>query len=162
VSIIRYQYFNSLSVAVQLNLTSFQDSIDIFLSLVLYFLDSLIKLSLCRRILNLVDGSLIDESLCTRDQSPIVKDLKSTEIHINFILSAFFSLFDCHFIDYLHQEKWMGISGQDLIVFTNLWKSIISIGLRFFFDFKANACLLGHRQIPLLLIFTVRLIIFFG
>ncbi len=120
-SIIRYQYFDPLRIAVQIYLASFQDSVDIFLSLALNFLNSLIKLSLRCRILNLIDSSLINESLCTRDQSPIVKDLKSAQVHIYFILSALLSFFDGHLIDNLHKEKWMGISGQNLIEFTNLW-----------------------------------------
>ena len=159
--IIRYQYFDPLRIAVQIYLTSFQDSADIFLSLALNFLNSLIKLSLRCRILNLIDGSLINESLCTRDQSPIVKYLKSAQVHIYFILSALLSLFDGHLIDNLHKEKWMGISGQNLIEFTNLWKSIVSVGLCFFFYFKPSASLFRHCQIPIFLISLVRFIIFF-
>ena len=160
-SIIRYQYFDPLRIAVQIYLTSFQDSVDIFLSLALNFLNSLIKLSLRCRILNLIDGSLINESLCTRDQSPIVKYLKSAQEHIYFILSALLSLFDGHLIDNLHKEKWMGISGQNLIEFTNLWKSIVWVSLCFFFYFKPSASFFRHCQILIFLIFLVRFIIFF-
>jgi hypothetical protein len=65
VSVVRHQYFDALGIAVQLNLTFFQDIAHPFLSLTPNFLNLLVEVSLCRRILNFIDRSLVNKSLGT-------------------------------------------------------------------------------------------------